>query len=180
MDRDLIGYLPKVVQGCTDFAALTTGEQPEFEQAWNEADALLDNQFILTAGELGISRWEQILGITPKGTDSIEDRRFRVLTRMNEELPYTLPQLRNILDTLCGSENYSAELISNGYTLIVKIALAVKSNYTDVEALLGRIVPVNMVIDLQQLYNTHVELSVFTHAQLSAYTHHQLRNEVMH
>ena len=115
MDRKLINYLPYVVRDYAEFKGISEAEQPEFESAWGSSDDLLNNQFISTAGNLGLSRWEKILGITPKGTDTLEDRRFRILTRLNEELPYTLPQLRNILETLCGSGNYSAEVMEGTY-----------------------------------------------------------------
>lgn len=179
MERKLIEYLPYVVRDYAEFQGLTAGEQPEFEQAWNRADEVLNNQFVLTAGNLGLSRWEEILGIIPKATDTLEDRRFRVLTRLNEELPYTLPQLRNILQTLCGEGNFSAEIESDTYELIVKIGLAARRNFSDVEALLERVSPENLTINLSQLYNTHAELGRFTHAQLAAYSHYDLRNEVM-
>lgn len=179
MERQLIKYLPYVVRDYPEFQGITGSEQPEFERAWASADDLLNNQFISTAGSMGLSRWEKILGITPKGTDTLEDRRFRILTRINEELPYTLPQLRNILETLCGKDNYSADVEEGTYQLLVKIGLAAKNNFTDVEALLNRVVPQNMVVTLLQLYNTHGELGRFTHAQLAAYTHDQLRNEVL-
>ena len=179
MDRKLINYLPYVVRDYAEFQGIAGAEQPEFENAWAAVDDLLDNQFISTAGNMGLSRWEKILGITPKGTDTVEDRRFRVLTRLNEELPYTLPQLRNILETLCGEDNYSADVEEGTYQLLVKIGLAAKNNFNDVEALLNRVVPENMVITLLQLYNTHAQLAACTHAQLAAFTHDRLRNEVM-
>ena len=94
MDRKLINYLPYVVRDYAEFQGITGAEQPEVETAWAAADDLLANQFIKTAGNLGLSRWEKILGITPKGTDTLDDRRFRVLARMKEALPSTLPQLR--------------------------------------------------------------------------------------
>ena len=179
MDRKLINYLPYVVRDYAEFKGISEAEQPEFESAWGSSGDLLNNQFISTAGNLGLSRWEKILGITPKGTDTLEDRRFRILTRLNEELPYTLSQLRNILETLCGSGNYSAEVMEGTYQLIVKIGLAAKNNFSDVESLLDRVVPQNLIVTLLQLYNTHAELGRFTHAQLAAYTHDQMRNEVM-
>lgn len=179
MDRQLIKYLPFVVRDYSEFQGIMGSEQPEFERAWNSADDLLDNQFISTAGTMGLSRWEKILKITPKGTDTLEDRRFRILTRINEELPYTIPQLRNILETLCGAGNYSVEVVEGAYQLLVKIGLEAKNNFNDVESMLNRVVPQNMVVNLLQLYNTHAELGRFTHAQLAAYTHNQLRNEVL-
>ena len=169
MERKLIDYLPYVIRDYAEFQGIMGSEQPEIEKAWNTTDDLLNNQFIPTAGNMGLSRC----------TDSLEDRRFRILTRINEELPYTLPQLRNILETLCGKGNYSADVEEGTYQLLVKIGLAAKNNFNDVESLLNRVVPQNMVVTLLQLYNTHAELGRFTHAQLAAYTHNQLRNEVL-
>lgn len=126
-----------------------------------------------------MSRWEKLLGIIPKGTETLEERRFKILTRLNERLPYTLPQLKNILETLCSAGNYSAEVMEGTYQLVVKIGLAAKSSFSDVEALLERVVPRNMIVNLLQLYNTYAEIGRFTHGQLAAYTHNQLRNEVM-
>lgn len=179
MERKLIEYLPDVVRDYAEFQGLTAGEQPEFEQVWDQADELLENQFILTAGNLGLSRWEKILGVVPKATDTLDDRRFRILARLNEELPYTVPQLRNILKMLCGEGNFSAEIETGTYELTVKIGLAAKSNFRDVETLLGRISPENLIINLSQLYNAHARLNQFTHAQLAAYSYYDLRNEVL-
>ena len=83
------------------------------------------------------------------------------------------------IETLCGKGNYSADVEEGTYQLLVKIGLAAKNNFNDVESLLNRVVPQNMVVTLLQLYNTHAELGRFTHAQLAAYTHNQLRNEVL-
>lgn len=179
MDRRLIDYLPFIIRDYAEFQRIMESQQPEFEQAWNTVDDLLDNQFISTAGNMGLSRWEKILGITPKGTDTLEDRRSRILVRINEELPYTIPQLRNILETLCGIGNYSAEVPEGTYNLIVKVGVAARKKFSDVEALLDRVVPQNMIVNLFQLYNTHAELGLFTHEQLAAYTHDHLRNEVI-
>ena len=175
MERKLIDYLPYVVRDYAEFQGITGAEQPEFEDAWAAVDDLLNNQFITTAGNLGLSRWEKILGIAPKGTDTLEDRRFRVLARLNEELPYTLPQLRVILENLCGPGNSSAEVTD--YTLLVKVGVAAKKNFEDVQTLLERVAPVNLVLMVQQLFNIHETLKGFTHAQLAWYTHFEVRTE---
>lgn len=174
MERKIIDYLPDVVRGYDEFAGIAAGQQAEFEKAWDKADSLLADQFILTARESGISRWEKILGIAPKGTDTPDDRRFRVLTRLNEELPYTLPKLREMLKNLCGG-NFTAELTD--YTLSVKLGLAAKSNYSDVVTLLERILPANILAEVSLLYNRYNMLTQYTHEQLHAYTHDELRTE---
>lgn len=177
MERKLIHYLPYVVRDYREFQGITQAEQPEFEQAWGLAEGLLDNQFIHTASNLGLSRWEKILNIVPKGSDSVTVRRVRILARLNEQLPYTLPQLRRMLDTLCGAGNCQADVTD--YTLLVTLSVAAKKHFDEVHELLERITPMNLVIDQRQLLNTHSALSQFTHAQLSVYTHSDLRNEVL-
>lgn len=179
MERNLIQYLPQIVRDYDAFKGITEGEQPVFEAVWDAADKVLDNQFVMVSQNLGLSRWERILKITPKGTDSLEERRFRVLTRLNEELPYTLPQLRIILETLCGEGNYSAEIQEGTYIFVIRVALTAKSNFQDVESLFERIVPENLVIDLSLLYNTHEILGKYTHAELSVYTCKQVREDVL-
>lgn len=176
MERKLIDYLPTFLREYAELRGVMDGEQPEFERAWNAADAVLDNQFIYTADSDGLSRWESLLGITPKGTYTLDERRFNILTRINQELPYTLPQLRVMLEALCGTGNYTARVTD--YVLLVKIALVAKNSFDDVADLLDRITPVNMVIDLQQIYNTHAEVGRYTHAALAAWTHSQIRSEV--
>ena len=141
MERNLMDYLPQFLRDYAEFQGIMGAEQPEFQRAWDEADALLDNQFVETAGELGLSRWEKILGIVPKGTDRLDDRRFRILTRINEELPYTLPQLKIMLETLFGKDHYSVVMEENSYILQVKVGLAAKNNFSDVESLLKRVTP---------------------------------------
>lgn len=178
MERKLIDYLPM------SFVIMRS-----FRGSWGANSRKLKRHgiprmiFLIISSFPPLETWAfpggKDLGITPKGTDSLEDRRFRILTRINEELPYTLPQLRNILETLCGKGNYSADVEEGTYQLLVKIGLAAKNNFNDVESLLNRVVPQNMVVTLLQLYNTHAELGRFTHAQLAAYTHNQLRNEVL-
>lgn len=179
MERKLINYLPYVVRDYDVFKAMMEAEQAEFETAWASVNDLMNNQFIATAGNTGLSRWEKILAITPKGTDTQEERRFRVRTRINEQLPFTFPVLRAQLATLCGPEGFSAALAVGTYLLIVRVALTAKSNLEDVKGLLERIVPANIAVDLSLLYNQHQTLARYTHKQLDAFTHDHLRNEVM-
>ena len=179
MDRRLLNYLPPVLREVLEFQTINRANEPEISLAWDALTRVLANQFLEDADEDGVAIWEKELRLYPKDTDTLEARKARIKAKWNLELPYTLPQLRNILQTLCGEGNFSAEIEAETYELIVKIGLAAKRNFSDVEALLERVSPENLIINLSQLYNTHAELGRFTHAQLAAYTHHDLRNEVM-
>ena len=63
------------------------------------------------------------------------------------------------------------------YKLVVRVALSASKQYSEVEKLLKRTVPANMLIDLALLYNQHQTLAGFTHQQLSAFTHKELRED---
>lgn len=179
MDRQLLNYFPEVLKEFQEFRAIAGAEQPEVAQIWESLQAVLNDQFVLEATENGIGRWEKILKIVPKATASLDDRRFLILTRLGEELPYSLRMLMRQMESLCGKSGYTIQLKNTEYTLVVRIALTAKSNYEDVDNMLQRMVPANMIIDLSLMYNQHRTLGKFTHRQLGAYTHNQLRNEVL-
>ena len=175
----LIDYLPPFLQGYREIQAIMTAENPEFQAVSDEGQVVLDNTFIMYCSEKGIARFEKMLGIYPLPTDTLDSRRSRVLTRWNEQLPYTMRTLKQQLEALCGKDGYSIELYNDAYTIEVKVNLIAKSNFDDVDALLQRVIPANMIIDLRLIYNQHLTLKQFTHAHLQTYTHNQLRSEVL-
>lgn len=61
--------------------------------------------------------------------------------------------------------------------LRLRVDLSAKANYNDVVAMLQRVTPANILLDMDLLYNTHEVLSAFTHEQLAAFTHDQMRGE---
>lgn len=180
MQRRLIDYLPEVIRRTREYvAALDIAEQPELELLWGEADRLTANQYILELDAYGAGRWEKMLGIARKAGDTLEDRRFRIWAHLNATLPYTMTRLRQMLDELLGADGYTLRLENDAYTLVVRIELSVKSQFDTVGAMLRRVVPANMVIDMLLLYTPHETLKGLTHAHLAQYTHDEIRNEVM-
>ncbi len=177
MDRSMLAYLPPALRGYREFQAIAAGQQALFSALWQEADQALDNQFLDTAGLWGVARWEELLGIQPKGTETLEERRFRVKARVSEQLPFTLAVLRRQLESLCGPGAAQAEL--QGYTLRVRLALSAGSRLQEAAALLERTAPAHLVIDLDLKRNPHRLLAGLTHGELAAYTQENLRNEVI-
>lgn len=181
MDREinLIEYLPGVLREIKEFKALSAAETPEVMTLWEELENVLDDQFVNESTLNGVKRWESILGIKALDTDTLSDRKFRILSRLNEQLPYTYKNLDAQLSLLCGVNGYKLILDNNTYALVVKVALTAKKKYVEVGNLLNRIVPCNIVITLLLMYNQHNLLNRFTHAQLSQNTYNELREEVL-
>lgn len=177
-DRKLIQYLPQFMQDYLEMQKIMEAEQPEVDLAWDSVENALADQFILDATEYGVSRWETMLGIFPKDTDTLDERKFRILAKQNQELPYTLRKLEQVLTILCGKDGFFIEVTYAQYHVLVKLALTNEKNRQEVTNILQKMLPANMTQAVQIMYNTHRMLAPFTHGQLSAYTHEQLEREV--
>lgn len=179
MERKLIDYIPPYEQNFLELRQLLETEQSEIDLLWTAAENALADQFILEATESAIRRWETMLGVSPKDTDTLDERKFRILTKLNQELPYTMRKLEQALTNLCGADGYSVEVKAAEYHVEVKLALTNQNNYQEVVDVLNKMIPANITQWVQIMYNSNLVLSQFTHAQLAAYTHEQLRNEVL-
>lgn len=145
----------------------------------NELDSMDNNLFVLTSDLAGVKRRENILGISPLDSDTLEERRYKVLLKWYDTYPYTEADLNNRLTRLCTDGNYSLTIDSTAMTLEVKLGLSNKKNFTAMLELLEELVPLHIATTVSLLYNRNSTLSQFTHAQLAAYTHTQLREDVL-
>ncbi len=176
---ELVSYLPDTLQAYWELRESLKAQNPEIQELEDLTEVMKDNLFILRCNEQGIGRFEKMLGMRPLDSDTLENRRFRVLSLWNNTIPYTIPVLQNKLETICGKGGYSLTILSEQYTVVVRVALKNKRNIEMVKDMLDGVVPANMVIDLSLLYNRHKALGEHTHVQLSARTYGQLRNEVL-
>ena len=179
IDRKLLDYLPPFMQEFREIIGIMETEQIEIDALNVGAENALADQFTLELTENGAERWETMLGISPKDTDTLKERRFRILTKQNTETPYTMRKLEQMLTNLCGADGYRIELTAEQYHIEVKLAVGNHNNYSEVENILNKVIPANMTRHIELMYNTYGRMSQLTHAQLSAYTHNQLRNEVL-
>lgn len=102
---DLASYLPPFLAKFKEITAALEAENPEFKLLWRATDRVLRNEFIATADEYGIERFEEIMKIMPdKGAD-LETRRFKLLILWNAGTPFTKSELYKKLVSICGSED---------------------------------------------------------------------------
>lgn len=178
MERKLIDYLPIYVQSFAEIRAIMNAEQISVETTWTGAENVMNDQFITLATENGVKRWESILGITPKANFTLDERKFLILARLNEQLPYTKESLESALTSLCGADGYTLKIDSDKYEMVVKLALDNENNVSAVVDLLDKMIPANIVKNVM-LFNTNLILADFTHEQLATYTHKELREEIL-
>ena len=172
---DISIYQPSVVKDYKEFKEISKRENEILTNCWTASNNVFLDQFIETLTENGCKRWEKILGIQPKGTDTLQVRRFRIKSRINEDLPYTWRTLENVLNSLCGKESYAMTLYNDEYRLKILLELTVKKLFDEVEKTVKRMIPANLILEVELRYNQHLHLKAFTHEYLKAYTHNGLR-----
>lgn len=146
MDRQLIDYLPEPLRNIREYKAIMNVEQPECEKGWACAEYALQESFLMTATDYGLSRIEAMLKIMPKAGQTLDERRFKIISLISSTMPYTYRQLDSLLENLCGAGRYRIEMDVGAYTIKVTIEIESKHNYQAVTDLLNQIIPANLVL----------------------------------
>lgn len=175
----MIELLPPYLREYREMSQIMKAEEREIETINNTHNQLVDNRYIQTCDEVGIKRFESILKITPLQNDSLDDRKYRCIAIWNQKLPYNYYFLDSKLKSLCGDGGYQLLSDFGTRTIIVKLALTEKNQYDTVKNVLYEIIPCNMVVKVQLMYNQHGLLKKYTHEELSQHTHLQLRENVL-
>lgn len=179
MDRKLINYLPVVVRDVKDYKVIMNSQQSEVEKLWLVLNNVIADAFTTTATKNGVERREKILKITPKGTDSLEERRFRIRVKENDQLPYTYKVLEKHLGSLCGVDGYALDINNEDYLVSIKLELKAQKSIDEISIYARKIVPSNMIIDIKIMYNQYSTIRNLTYSQLGSKTYKDIRNEVL-
>lgn len=171
--KKYLSYLPEFFSGVAEFRAL--GEV--FDRALGEAEGLIDEIksgiFIDSASGEWLSRHEALCSVKTKYGESDEERRFRLMTVTNSELPYTMNNLKEKLRFLLGSDDFSVECDSMNCTLTVTVGIESQSSYDQVSEMLREIVPANMALYVIQQYRMYSEVTSlgYTHEKMAEYSY---------
>lgn len=145
--RTRIGrYFPRYYEGILETDELIKVEN----DIWNNLYLLLNkaknNQFIAYADKDGIYAYEQLFQIVADPeTETLEERRFRLLNRIQTLSYYTMLYLRQKLNSLFGENNYEVEMDYLNYTLYVKSNASNSFIYKESIATINKIKPANIV-----------------------------------
>lgn len=97
---DISKYLPDFLQSEEDFRNVLTVESSEHERQRLIIADLLAQMFIDTA-DWALARWETVLQLTPRATDTIEERRNRILLKLYGRQTSTVDFMRRLAKRYC-------------------------------------------------------------------------------
>lgn len=159
---DLVSYLPSFISAYTETSAALKAEDPEFRIIWDASRRVLYNEFIMTADEYGISRYEKMLGIYPAKEGTLESRRAKVLIRWTATLPYTDRMLFEKLIAICGENNFVLTKQYDKYRIEVEVSLELFGQLEELEKVVGMMIPCNMVIVIKNKLSYEVINTAYT------------------
>ena len=145
---DIKEYWASVVGESLEFTAISDAENPEFNYLWEKIYGLVDEFFVKSATEYGVSRMEKILNIAPQKGESLQSRKDRLIWKLNLRIPYTMRFLKNILASIVGEENREVEFDNDIQTLTIRIKEG-SWNLDQIKSDLEKIIPQNLILRLE-------------------------------
>lgn len=121
---------------------------------------LLDNNFILTANERGIRKYEKLLNIKPVPEDTLETRRMKVLSRWNNFVPYTWRVLIKRMDFVCGN-HYKLLPDFHHYQLGIRVWLEGCGQADALDHLLRCMMPANILLDSRNEIPAETDTTIY-------------------
>ena len=151
-------YLPEFISSINEFQELDKTVSIEVDELREKLLQLQNNQFIETANNEGLSRYEKLMGLPSNG--DIELRRFNILNKYNSTIPFTMRWLNNMLNTTLGKGNFLLDMNYNQYTLTISIAKSKEQLMESLKRDLRKRIPANLVLNINVL--SAIELDVYT------------------
>ena len=143
-DIDIRSYVPPFLLGYAELNKLYEAENPEFKELDSQLDRMVDNQFVETADEKGLSRYEKMLNINTLDGDSLEERKLRIATKITDDIPYTRNVLRERLDAICGAGKYDMLFKTDLRLLLITTHLSYQAQSEELEKIVKLMRPSNM------------------------------------
>ena len=143
---DLVSYPPPFLAEFKEIAVTLEAENPEFVLVWDAAERVLSNEFIETADEYGISRFEKVLNILPSTEDTLESRRARVQARWFNTIPYTMKSFLAKLIALCGDSDFTVTKEYQNYKVEILTNLELFGQVEELEHMIDSMIPCNMIV----------------------------------
>lgn len=152
---DLIEYLPYFLRNYKQFKYIFNVEDIELNKLFKLTETVKDRSFVNFADETGIKRFEKMLNITPLKNDSLNQRRIRILTKINDEIPYTMNAVKRKLDSIIGEDNY--EISVKDFNFKVTVAVSEPNLIETLEDYFKGVLPANMLLNVKFDMNRYAQ-----------------------
>ena len=155
--KKLIEYQSSFMRKFAEIKELMEAGDKEMDLLDKCIQRALNNAFIMDSDIYGIKKYEPMLNILPDAKDTQESRKSRILIRWNDTIPYTWQTFLKKLDLLCDGNYEAGNNFESGYEVYVTAHLGLPGQIEELERLLEKILPANLVIEASNIVETQTE-----------------------
>lgn len=170
MAVDLMPILPEYFRKVLEFKELMRVDGEALEDFEALTGQVRDNNYILTCDEATITWYERLLHITGTAGEAMESRRRMVILRLNQQIPYTMPRLKEILTELLGSGGFRLDTSGfREYQFKVEILNQSDGVYGAIEEMLRNWIPAHILLAMNSVSVRRREAPIYTGSARSEY-----------
>ncbi|MGE7021985.1 putative phage tail protein [Solibacillus cecembensis] len=140
---DLSKYYPSTISDFEEFIEVANVENTNFNRVKVQLLQLFSMRFVHATDEIGIARWEKMLKLKRRPTDTLETRQIKVVAKINNKLPYTWRSLQQLLSSIFGENNFQINLDPQDYILELLIP-SEQNYYRELSDILEPMIPLNI------------------------------------
>lgn len=119
--RKLIEHLPRFLRDIKEYKETCSVEEIELKNLESKIEEIIIEASAETANSYGLERYEKVLNII-NTTENVEERRFKIKSKLTNQLPFNMKWLDNKLKSLVGVGNYKINLDSENYQITIQIS----------------------------------------------------------
>ncbi|RHW49729.1 hypothetical protein DS831_06085 [Bombilactobacillus bombi] len=160
-------YMPDYYNNVYEMEKLLSAEQIDLSTFDDLITRTLLNEFVMQTDELGISLFEDQLGINPNLDDSLETRQYNVLMHMLPPKPITIKYFRHLLKTLNIPATVNVEYAIRNLIAQAKAHDISKSQIKRLKYLLNVYMPANLTFEILTTAETELNEHMYIGAQNS-------------
>lgn len=148
----MLNYYPQVIREIFEFRAIIEAESEQMQAQSDGRDAVMNQSYLPTMGEVRIKQWEKALGITPIQDSSLDDRRDTVIARIRGQGKLNEALISSIVNAFTGGKVKSWVENSTLYVEITPPPDNKQYQFANVEQELNKKLPAHLGLSVNRSY----------------------------
>lgn len=151
-EERMLNYYPQVIREIFEFRAIIEAESEQMQAQSDGRDAVMNQSYLPTMGEVRIKQWEKALGITPIQDSSLDDRRDTVIARIRGQGKLNEALISSIVNAFTGGKAKSWVENSTLYVEITPSPDNKQYQFANVEQELNKKLPAHLGLSVNRSY----------------------------
>ena len=146
--QELIDYLPEHLKKFKEFQEINRVLQDVIDSIAGSADTLVNNCYINECDANSIAHYERIYSITPEPTDTLEQRKNRIIQKLSFSPRNNIDNLYARVAEFCGDDEYSISYEPQKNNLTIATSFEDSSRYVEFCEYIESTLPMNMYYEV--------------------------------